>query len=490
MTELKKKHTIVISDLHLSDAEPVHENNPLWKKFRRKEYFYDESFSSFLTTMQEETKEEGIELVLNGDIFDFDSVMSLPEKADYIINNYEKKCGLNPMEVKSIFKIEAIMKDHQLWTSALSKFIKNGNDVIFVIGNHDIELNWFGVQEKIIELLSLSDEERKHIRFCEWFYISEEDTLIEHGHQYDPYCMCLNTINPVIKKNGIFKMRLPFGNLANRFMINKMGLKNPHNDAAFVKTFLEFVHFFYKYEMRIQPFMIFTWFFGAIRTFIYSVGEGLLSSNRDPLTFHDRIETIAEKAKTSEKNVLVLKENHAHPAVRKPFSILRELWLDRAFFMVAVLWFSWQVFTTSAVFDSLSIWWFLVPVLSSIPFFIYYAHGISSDIHYNADLATKYAPISARLCKVKNIVLGHTHKNVHSELAEFNYINTGTWSTFYLDVECTIPVYRRNFAWINPREDRSMKLFAWEDSGSDIQLKLTKESQEFLASKEKENETS
>jgi UDP-2,3-diacylglucosamine pyrophosphatase LpxH len=400
---------------------------------------------------------------LNGDIFDFDSVMSVPDKIDFPIKPYEFKLGLNSMEVKSVYKMEKILQDHFLWTQRVSNFIKNGNKVVFVVGNHDLELVWVGVQNKIREMLSLTDEENNNLIFCEWFYISEEDTLIEHGHQYDPYCLALNPINPIIRKlDGVDRVRLPFGNLANRFIINDMGLKNPHNDESYTKSFWEFLVFFFKYELKVQPFMFFTWIFGSFKTMLYSLGEAMFPAVRDPLTIHEKIKNIAQKSNTSEGVVLSLRENHAHPAVRRPFKIIQELWLDRAFLLIGLLWFSWIIFSTSNVFSEFSIWWFWLYFILSIPVFIYYSHGISSDIHNNQDLALRYAPISAKICGVKRIVLGHTHKPEHRQLQGLEYLNPGTWSIYFEDVECTLMRYDRKFVWIKAG-NRSAGLYNWKN---------------------------
>ena len=47
-------HTIVISDLHLSDAEPINSDRPLWKKFRQKQYFIDQEFHNFINKIKSE----------------------------------------------------------------------------------------------------------------------------------------------------------------------------------------------------------------------------------------------------------------------------------------------------------------------------------------------------------------------------------------------------------------------------------------------------
>jgi hypothetical protein len=45
------------------------------------------------------------------------------------------------------------------------------------------------------------------------------------------------------------------------------------------------------------------------------------------------------------------------------------------------------------------------------------------------------------------------------------YLNTGTWSNAYRDVECTQPYGSKCFAWIKPGPDgkRVAELYVWKD---------------------------
>lgn len=453
-------HTIILSDLHLSDAEPLDSKKPLWKKFKNKNYFIDAFFNDFLKKVEKPNCQN--ELVLNGDIFDFDSVMAINK--ELIQRDYEVKFGHSPFEEGSIFKIDTILKEHIVWVNTIRDFIKNGNKVIFVIGNHDLELMWNGVQKKILEHLALTKDERKRVIFCEWFYVSNQDTLIEHGNQYDPYCMTLDPINPLIKKNGRYILRLPFGNLANRFMINVMGLKNPHDDSSYVKTFKEFVKYFFKYELKMQPLIVIDWLNGALKTLLYSVGESFLPRVKDPHSLHLKIKNIAKKANVSVETVLKLRENHAHPAVRNPLVIIRELWLDRAFLLLLLILFSWQIFTTIAVFISISFLWFFLPLSILLMFFGYYANGVHSDIKTNQSLALKQSIISAKICKVKRVVLGHTHHAFHKKIKNYEVLNTGTWSRFFSDVECNVEKSQFHFVILSSRDgkERTSKLYEYD----------------------------
>ena len=76
-------HTFVVSDLHLTDAELGLPGKSLWKRYKRPKFFIDQSFQRFINFAISEAGDDPVELVLNGDVFDFDSVMRLPLHPGY-----------------------------------------------------------------------------------------------------------------------------------------------------------------------------------------------------------------------------------------------------------------------------------------------------------------------------------------------------------------------------------------------------------------------
>lgn len=464
----RSHHTVILSDIHLSNAEPPHPKNPLWKRYKSRDFFVDESFARFLKYIQGLIKEP-IELILNGDIFDFDSVMTMPDKPPYHVSWLERTRGLHSEEAKSRFKMEVILRDHETFVRALKEFVLGGNKVIFVIGNHDMELHWPGTQAAIRDALGLPADKQEWIRFCEWFYISNQDTLVEHGNQYDAYSLCANPVHPLIKKAGKIYVRIPFGNLANKFMLNGMGLFNPHVPSAYIMSFGEYMRFFFKYLLRTQPLMIWTWFWGAMVTVVYSIGEGLLPAVKDPLTTEVRVLQIATKANASARIVRSLKEIHVHPAHYNPLMILRELWLDRALLFAAICLVSLQFTAVLKFFANVSIFWTIVPLLVLMPFFIFYARSIKSEVEDTNQAPARSVTLSTRLTKVHRVVHGHTHREAHEWIEGVELLNTGTWSPSFHDVECTKPYGKKPFAWIKPGPDggaRVAELRNWTDPDS------------------------
>ncbi len=462
MSSDKAAHTIVVSDVHLSEAEPVDPDRPLWKRFKQRDLFVDGSFVRWLEALDRDL-EGRIELVLNGDMFDFDSVMAYP--TDLRTSWLERRRGLSAEESKSRFKLSVILRDHEQWLQGLRAFVLAGHSVVFVVGNHDLELHWPSVQALLVESLDLPEDRRSDVRVCEWFVISGGDTLISHGNQLDPYCLCQNPIHPLIQGVGLQpRVRLPFGNVAGRMMLNGMGLFNPHVDDSFIKPLRGYLVFFYRYIARVQPLIVWAWLWGAAATLVISVREGFLPALRDPFTIEERVESIATKARSTPRVARGLRALDVHPAIYNPWRILRELWLDRAILLTLVFWISFQLFSTLNVFVSVSWLWWAGAFVVLLPPFVLYAHRVDSEVkHVERNIRARVGDM-ARVAGVDRVVLGHTHVERHRQIDGVEVLNTGTWSAAYDDVECTRPKGRKCFAWIRSAE-RTAHLMEWTDPG-------------------------
>lgn len=446
----RSTYTAVISDLHLCEAEPSHPKSPLWKKYKTREFFFDHTFTEFLHHIVGMAENHEVELVLNGDIFDFDSVLSLPEEPPYRVGWLERLRGLNPEEEKSLFKFDRILDDHGEWLNSLRDFIKNGNRVIFVIGNHDLELHWEAVQARLIERLALPEDLRGSVRFCDWFYVSNGDTFIEHGNQQDPYCLCFDPVAPFVLQYNKMEIRLPFGNLACRYMINGMGFFNPHVDSNYVMSLGQYLRFFFKYMARTQPLIIWTWFWGSLLTLFKSISDTLLPAMRDPLRTEDRIEEIAVKANVTPRMVRELRELFAVPATYRPMVIARELWLDRAFIILLTLMALLELdLVVERIYD-INIFWIFIPILLLMPFFLFYSRLIKSNVAQYKEPQDDVLAMTGAITHTGRIIYGHTHIVRHEVIGAIEHLNSGSWSPAFLDVECTKPTGQKAFIWIHP----------------------------------------
>ena len=461
-------YTVVVSDLHLCEEEPLNVRFPLWKKYKTRQFFFDDQFNDFLHMIHEKSCGQPIELVLNGDIFDFDSVTGLPEAPAYRVSWLERRRGLNPQEAKSLYKIERILDHHPQWVSVLKWFVTKGHKVVFIIGNHDLELHYSEVQKAIISRLELTEDLQGCVRFNEWFYISNGDTLIEHGNQYDPYCVIPDPIHPLVQRFNKVEIRIPFGNLATRYMINGMGFFNPHADTNFIMTAKEYIRIFFRYIVAAQPFLMWTWFWSSIVTLWVSFVNRLASPMRDPLSIEDRVEAIAQKSNATPRMVRELLQLFVPPAASRPLLILRELWLDRAFLILLFFAVSFQVFLfIKSVYD-ISLFWTFIPLILFLPFFIFYSQSVSSHIAKYKEPNERILSMQSSITKVSRIIYGHTHQARHEMIGPIEHLNCGTWSPAFEDVECEQPIHQKTYVWIQPGRElnqRVAQLLQFEEEG-------------------------
>ncbi len=464
-------HTFVLSDIHLADAELGVPGKSLWKRYKRPKFFVDQSFRRLLRHLEEQVGSDPCELILNGDIFDFDSVMRLPLHTSLPVSWLEEKRGLFPEEEKSRFKMEVILQDHPVFVHALREFIQKGNSVVFIVGNHDMELHWPMVQKEILKALHLSEDEEKKVRFCEWFYISNGDTTIEHGNQYDDYCVSMNPVHPFIRKGRKVMVRLPFGNIAGRYMVNGMGLFNPHVESSFLMDLPQYFYFFYRYAVRVQPLLPLTWLWGAFVSFWAAMQDGLLPAMRDPLFTEQRVHEVAEKANATPEMVRMMNELKAHSAIFNPIKIARELWIDRFLILALIGFVSFNLYASIHLWVPISSLWFALFFVLFTPGLIFYSRNIKSVVVETMEEIFKNAPMVARITKTKRVVFGHTHRELHTAVDQVEVLNTGTWSPAFKDPECRESFGKKCFAWIRypvegeSREERVADLFVWNDPG-------------------------
>lgn len=462
------KYTAIISDLHLCEAEPENPKFPLWKKFKTRQFFFDDIFMSFLWEIEKKAEGQSVELVLNGDIFDFDSVLRLPEDPIFRVSRLEKKRGLFPRAERSRFKINVILEDHSLFVEALREFVHRGHRVVFVMGNHDLELHFPEVQNEIRRALGLRPEHEDQIRFVEWFYISNEDTLIEHGNQYDPYCLCEDPINPYVQGYNYVSLKLPFGNLACRYIMNGLGFFNPHVDSNYIMGLKEYVTIFLRYMARAQPLLVLTWFFGSIETMVQSFKDRLAAPIRNPLKIEARIEEIALKANAEPRMVREMKELFVAPAASNPFLLARELWLDRAFLIFVSFFLILQFLLFVRQVYDLSFFWAFFPLFLMLPFFLFYSQSITSMVSSYKEPNERILAMASAITRVKRIIYGHTHSVRHEMIGAVEHLNSGCWSPAFLDIECTKPVDQKTFVWISPQEtgERQAELYKFVEGHS------------------------
>ena len=275
----------VVSDLHIASGR---NNIGVYKGTEN--FFADDSFLRFLEYAAK--KAGGAILIINGDIFDFLRVTEFPGKEKKVrptkklkyflkgqilknieppeevvndeynewmneldkigikktrkeleksISKREKKYGLGTDNYKTIYKLIKIRNGHPAFFKALGQWIKKGNKIIILKGNHDLELYWSAVRNylRLIVAEEVLDENGNNdiediltktvlpnIRFIDDSVEIDKVFYVEHGHRYDKFCMVLE--DPVLNNSG--QINIPFGSFFNRYLLNRIELFYPFLD--------------------------------------------------------------------------------------------------------------------------------------------------------------------------------------------------------------------------------------------------------------------
>ena len=148
----------VLSDLHLASGLNKSGN------YEGTENFYaDHSFVRFINHLQENLGNTTAVLVINGDFIDFLRICEYPSSPDDFllwqtllknsgisksineledsIASKEKEYGLKTHDYKTIWKLHTCSEGHKSMFLRLAKWLKDGNELVIVKGNHDLE--WY-----------------------------------------------------------------------------------------------------------------------------------------------------------------------------------------------------------------------------------------------------------------------------------------------------------------------------------------------------------
>jgi UDP-2,3-diacylglucosamine pyrophosphatase LpxH len=162
-----KPITIILSDLHIGGGPADKGDDHVYNNNQLRNFIEGLSGSP-------EGREGNVELFFNGDFLEFAQVK--PEV--YTINSSSFWCT----EDESLQKLNAILEGHQDIFQALKEFQSLNNRVTLAAGNHDVDLYWSAVQNRIKNVAGDVEFELKK-EICTRH---DGKLAIGHGHQIDP----------------------------------------------------------------------------------------------------------------------------------------------------------------------------------------------------------------------------------------------------------------------------------------------------------------
>jgi len=185
-TEIEKT-VLVISDLHLG-AGPFVDGR---KNFLEDFYFDDELVEFLYYYSSGAYSEREVELIINGDLFDF---LAVPFIRYFDDEYWSEKAALE--------KLKMMIDAHPSVFVAFSKFLSiKGKRIVYIIGNHDAEMLFKGLQKYLLNQFPEYCREHFIIRVDNSVaYNPIEAVAVIHGHEYEFANVFDSEIN-VIKDN-------------------------------------------------------------------------------------------------------------------------------------------------------------------------------------------------------------------------------------------------------------------------------------------------
>ncbi len=285
---MAKKIKLVVSDLHLGLGRQLKDGrmNPL------EEFYFDEKFSEFIEYYTKgKYSEYEVEIILNGDIFNF---IQVDYKGHYL--------SIITEDI-SLEKFKNIVNGHKIFFNTLKKFAENEkHSVTYVVGNHDQEMLWPKVRNYFDEVI---DSKVTYKNIVYYF----DGVHIEHGHMHE----AANRVDPrkfYLKKNLPEPIiNLPFGSHFFLEVVLKIKQKHPHVDK--IRPFNKMVRWalFNETLFTISGFFKLVWYF---------ISSFLKTDSTRNWTFQDLVQIILESAifpDLSDSAKKILEDDRLHTVI-------------------------------------------------------------------------------------------------------------------------------------------------------------------------------
>lgn len=246
---MKKKLKLVCSDLHLGLGRILEDG----RLNLLEEFYFDEKFAEFLHYYQSgEYADAEIELILNGDIFNF------------LQTDYKGHFLTVITESVTVDQMKRIVRGHPGFFKALKEFAAlPGHQVTIIVGNHDQGMLWPAVRAYLNEQISHDIRYRNLVYFFDGVHI-EHGNMHEAANRMDPRKFFLKKDLPEPILN------LPFGSYFFVEFVLKLKEINPHVDkirpframvrwgiifqtAFTVKSFFRLIGYFIKSIFQPDP---------------------------------------------------------------------------------------------------------------------------------------------------------------------------------------------------------------------------------------------
>ncbi len=217
---------IVLSDFHLGRGK----NRETGRYWALEAFFYDQDLLGFVQWLiaQPHAVADPPLVIFNGDTFDLLRV----EPEDDAQGHAHPPDYLTPTSAARI--LAQILDGHPTFVQAVATALCADLPVLFLPGNHDIELQWPIVQAVVRDAVALAVDglgqpgqatTERLLKFHPWFYHEPGRAWIEHGCQYDPenaFAWHLRGALDDVSAEDT-EVDQPLGNFFQRYLYNSFG---------------------------------------------------------------------------------------------------------------------------------------------------------------------------------------------------------------------------------------------------------------------------
>jgi UDP-2,3-diacylglucosamine pyrophosphatase LpxH len=417
-------------------------------RYRQRRFFPDERLAAMLDLVASRAGGDSIEVVFNGDVFDFDVAPVKGERLDY-----DTRCVT---EDDAVARLAVILDDHPVFVAAVAKIVAQGGSVVFVAGNHDAQLHWPKVQALLTERLvdaAISAREpapeareaiRGRIAFRAWFHRTVDGVLVEHGNQYDRYCSFASPLAPFVAEGQLQRVEPTVGSLVVHHIVGRLGYFNPNHDPSFLLGAAGYAKHFFRYYAFAKESLVGTWSLGTIR-----VALALLDHGRRRRRWDD-----AALARFAVERGIDLETLREHASMAKHAGVhefLRTLHLDKAALAGVVV-----AATALALAHPRTAIGFALGSVGALAAFNIAVKEKSLEETY--EHLRECQRRIARLHGARAVVFGHTHAAFGRWEEGTFYGNCGTWSPRHRDIECSVPYERGEpFVWLRSDDNGRLR---------------------------------
>jgi UDP-2,3-diacylglucosamine pyrophosphatase LpxH len=429
---------LLFSDVHLG-ADLVQHARPWTASRLQQAHRIDHDLGAMLDHYRQQA--DGARpwcLVIAGDFLDLVG-MSISPSAGATLNapltDDELIHGLGSAQDHAAMKMRAVAVRHDLLFRRLAAFVEAGHSLVFVRGNHDVELYWESVQRAFVQALVERVERtavepadaaavqavfESRVEFRHWFFYVRGFLYVEHGHQYDAACAYHHVLAPRSPRDPS-RISYSFSDILVRYVVRptrELSVDGHEHNSVF-----DYLRFGFSLGLHGCARLGYR-YLSAVGRMVGAWRDHWSEQAKKVRAEHDEsMQKLARVGRLRFENLLAITKLWPVPVTGRLFAIFRTVFLDG----LAAAALSGVIITLLSALGVLPLQWASVDMGTvMLGIFLYMKSCRVLEPHAalrrGAEQLKEFLP-------ARYIVMGHTHKPVMDRLcADSTYVNLGHWS--------------------------------------------------------------